>query len=71
MSPLKIVNYPKPVLLAVGKPVEEFDNRLKQLVADMFETMYEAKGVGLAAPQVDVSSRIFVMDCSGGEDAAQ
>jgi len=71
MSLLKIVNYPKPVLLAVGKPVEEFDDKLKQFVADMFETMYEAKGVGLAAPQVDVSSRIFVMDCSGGEDATQ
>lgn len=71
MSLLKIVNYPKPVLLAVGKPVERFDDKLKQFVADMFETMYEAEGVGLAAPQVDVSSRIFVMDCSGGEDAAQ
>ncbi len=71
MSLLKIVNYPKPVLLAVGKPVAEFDDKLKQFVADMFETMYEAKGVGLAAPQVDVSSRIFVMDCSGGEDATQ
>ena len=71
MSLLKIVNYPKPVLLAVGKPVEEFDDKLKRFVADMFETMYKAKGVGLAAPQVDVSSRIFVMDCSGGEDASQ
>ncbi len=71
MSLLKIVNYPKPVLLVVGKPVAEFDDKLKQFIADMFETMYEAKGVGLAAPQVDVSSRIFVMDCSGGEDATQ
>ena len=71
MSLLKIVNYPAPVLLAVGKPVEEFDGKLKTFVEDMFKTMYEAKGVGLAAPQVAVSSRIFVMDCSGGEDEAQ
>ncbi len=71
MSLLKIVNYPAPVLLAVGKPVEKFDEKLKTFVNDMFETMYEAKGVGLAAPQVAVSSRIFVMDCSGGEVEAQ
>ena len=71
MSLLKIVNYPAPVLLAVGKPVEEFDEKLKTFVSDMFETMYAAKGVGLAAPQVAVSSRIFVMDCSSGEDEAQ
>ncbi len=71
MALLKIVNYPEPVLLEVGKPVEAFDDELKKLVEDMFETMYEAKGVGLAAPQVAVSNRLFVMDCSGGEDASQ
>ena len=71
MSVLKIVRYPEPVLLAVGKPVTDFDAKLKTLVADMFETMYVAKGVGLAAPQVAVSSRLFVMDCSGGEDKTQ
>lgn len=71
MPLLKIVNYPAPVLLAAGRPVEEFDDRLKTFVNDMFETMYAAKGVGLAAPQVAVSSRIFVMDCSGGEDETQ
>ena len=71
MAKLEIVKYPAPVLLAVGKPVEKFDKELKALVADMFETMYEAKGVGLAAPQVNLSQRLFVMDCSGGEDAAQ
>jgi peptide deformylase len=43
---------------------------LKKLVEDMFQTMYDARGVGLAAPQVGVSRRIFVMDCSGGEDPA-
>jgi peptide deformylase len=71
MSLLKIVNYPAPVLLAAARPVEEFDDKLAALVGDMFETMYHAKGVGLAAPQVNVSSRIFVMDCSGGEDETQ
>jgi peptide deformylase len=68
MSLLKVVHYPEPVLLKVGKPVTEFDDELKKLVADMFETMYDAKGVGLAAPQVAVSKRLFVMDCSNGED---
>jgi len=58
-------------LLAVGKPVTDFDAKLKTLVEDMFETMYDAKGVGLAAPQVAVSTRLFVMDCSGGEDEEQ
>ncbi|MGI8848878.1 MAG: peptide deformylase [Pyrinomonadaceae bacterium] len=71
MSVLKIVRYPEPVLLTVGKPVREFDVKLKTLVKDMFETMYAAKGIGLAAPQVDVSSRLFVMDCSGGGDETQ
>lgn len=73
MALLKIINYPEKVLLEVGKPVsaEEFDAGLSELVEDMFETMYEAGGVGLAAPQIDVSRRLFVMDCSGGEDPAQ
>lgn len=64
MALLKIVHYPEPVLLTVGKPVgdEEFNDDLKKLVADMFETMYSAGGVGLAAPQVGISKRLFVMD---------
>ncbi len=73
MSLLKIVHYPEKILLEVGKPVrdEEFNGDLKKLVENMFETMYAAGGVGLAAPQVDVSKRLFVMDCSGGEDETQ
>ena len=71
MALLKIVKYPAPVLLEVGKPVTEFNAELKTLVADMFETMYEAKGVGLAAPQIADSKRVFVMDCSSGEDESQ
>ena len=64
MSLLKIAHYPEPVLLTVGKPVleEEFDATLVQRVADMFATMYDAGGVGLAAPQVFDSRRLFVMD---------
>ncbi len=73
MALLRVINYPEPVLLTVGKPVleNEFDDGMKQLVANMFETMYDAGGVGLAAPQIDVSKRLFVMDCSGGEDESQ
>jgi len=62
MSLLEIVHYPAPVLLEVGKPVDEFNGGLETLVADMFETMEKAGGVGLAAPQVGVSKRLFVMD---------
>lgn len=73
MALLKIVHYPEKILLEVGKPVldDEFNEDLKRLVDDMFETMYQSQGVGLAAPQVDVSKRLFVMDCSGGDDESQ
>ncbi|MDX6712605.1 MAG: peptide deformylase [Blastocatellia bacterium] len=71
MSLLKIVHYPDPVLLQVGRPVSVFDEKLKKLVDDMFDTLYEARGVGLAAPQVGVSQRLFVMDCSVGKDPEQ
>jgi peptide deformylase len=71
MSLLEIVHYPEPVLLTPADPVTNFDDELKQLVNDMFETMREFRGVGLAAPQVGVSKRLFVMDCSGGQDPAQ
>ena len=64
MPLLKIAHYPEPVLLTVGKPVleEEFNSDLQRVVEDMFETMYDAGGVGLAAPQVFDSRRLFVMD---------
>lgn len=71
MSLLKIVHYPEPILLTIGKPVEIFDENLEKFVSDMFETMYEARGVGLAASQVNESKRLFVMDCSGGEDESR
>jgi len=64
MSLLQIVHYPDPVLLAIGKPVgnHEFGPELEATVLDMFETMEKAGGVGLAAPQVGISKRLFVMD---------
>ena len=64
MPLLKIVHYPEPVLLTVGKPVsdEAFENGFAQTIESMFETMYRAGGVGLAAPQVGLSQRFFVMD---------
>jgi peptide deformylase len=68
MALLEIVKYGDPVLETPGDPVTEFDEELRRLVSDMFETMYASRGVGLAAPQVGVSRRIFVMDCSGGQD---
>ncbi len=71
MAVLKIVKYPEKVLETPTEQVTKFDDELKKLVADMFETMYAAPGVGLAAPQVGVSKRVFVMDCSGGKDPAQ
>ncbi len=67
MALLPIVHYPDPVLLVVGKPFvdNEFNGELEILVADMFETMEKAGGVGLAAPQVGISKRLFVMDVAG------
>jgi len=71
MSLLQIVTWPNPILDAPADPVTKFDDKLKKLVNNMFETMYAAPGVGLAAVQVGVPQRLFVMDCSGGKDPAQ
>ncbi|MEO8073675.1 MAG: peptide deformylase [Acidobacteriota bacterium] len=65
MAIRKITEYPEEVLAKVGKPVIEFDAELEKLCADMFETMYDAEGVGLAAPQIGLNLRLFVMDCEG------
>ncbi len=68
----KIVKYGDPVLETKCEPVSNFGTaELKQFVEDMFETMYSAKGVGLAAPQVGVSERITVIDTSVGENPAE
>jgi len=61
----KITEYPEKVLAEVGQPITEFDQALADLCSDMFETMYEADGVGLAAPQIGLNLRLFVMDCEG------
>lgn len=68
MSRLTILQYPDPRLHKVAAPVADVDARVRAIVADMFETMYEAKGVGLAATQVDVHERIIVADVSEERD---
>jgi peptide deformylase len=68
---LKIVKYPDPILQQPGEPVTEFDEELRELVADMFETTYASQGIGLAAPQVGVSKRLTVIDLSAGKDPEQ
>lgn len=64
MALLPILNYPDPRLHTVAKPVAEVDDRIRQLVDDMLETMYDAKGVGLAATQINVHERVVVIDTS-------
>ena len=68
MALLSILRYPDPRLHKVAKPVTVFDERLKKLVADMAETMYDAPGVGLAATQIDVHEQIIVIDTSETHD---
>jgi peptide deformylase len=63
----EIVKYPDPVLERKGEPVTEFDDELQKLVDDMFESMYTAKGIGLAAPQIGLSKRLTVIDLSCNE----
>jgi len=64
MALLPILCFPDPRLHKVAKPVAAVDDRVRALVADMFETMYDAKGIGLAATQVDVHERVVVIDVS-------
>jgi peptide deformylase len=64
MAKLNILCYPDPRLHKVAQPVAEVDDRIRQLVDDMLETMYDADGVGLAATQVDVHERVIVIDTS-------
>ena len=65
---LKIVKYPEPVLQQPGEPVTEFNDELRKLAADMFETMYAEHGIGLAAQQVGVAKRLAVIDLSCGQN---
>ena len=69
MATLTILEYPDPRLRIKAKPVERVDDGVRRLIDDMFETMYAAPGIGLAASQVDVHRRIIVVDVSENQDA--
>ena len=69
MAILNILEFPDPRLRTIAKPVERVDDELRALIDDMFETMYEAPGIGLAATQVNVHKRLVVIDVS--EDRSQ
>lgn len=69
MALLPILSFPDPRLRTIAKPVSEVTDEIRQLAADMFETMYEAPGIGLAATQVDQHIQLIVMDLS--EDKSQ
>lgn len=64
MALLSILHFPDSRLRTIARPVTQFDDELRQLVSDMFETMYAAPGIGLAATQVDCHIRLLVMDVS-------
>jgi peptide deformylase len=68
MALLNVLSYPDPRLHKIAKPVATVDARVKKIVADMAETMYEAPGVGLAATQVDIHERIVVIDVSDDQN---
>jgi len=68
MSKLDILRYPDPRLHKVARPVAAVDERIRRLVDDMLETMYEAEGVGLAATQVDMHERVITIDVSDAHD---
>lgn len=64
MALLKILEFPDPRLRTIAEPVEQVDDEVRKLIDDMFETMYDAPGIGLAATQVNVHKRIVVIDLS-------
>lgn len=64
-----VIKYPDPLLARKAEPVTVFDTELAKLVDDMFESMYAAEGIGLAAPQIAISKRIFIVDVSFGKEA--
>ena len=70
MALIPIVMLPDPVLRTVADPVTEVTDGVRQLLDDMAETMYDAPGIGLAAPQINLSQRLIVMDC-GSDDAPE
>ena len=68
MALLPILEFPDPRLRTVAQPVATVDERIRSLIDDMFDTMYDAPGIGLAASQVDVHERVIVIDISEGRD---
>ncbi|RKG37905.1 peptide deformylase [Acinetobacter rongchengensis] len=68
MALLNILSFPDPRLRTIAKPVDTVTDEIRQLAADMFETMYEAPGIGLAATQVDHHIQLIVMDLSENKD---
>lgn len=70
MAILEILRYPDPVLVTIGGPVRDadFESGIEKTISRMFETMSEAGGVGLAAPQVGISKRFFIMDVPNGDE---
>ncbi len=64
MAKREILHFPDPRLRNLARPVEEVDEEIRQLVDDMFETMYDAPGIGLAAIQINVAKRVIVVDVS-------
>jgi peptide deformylase len=71
MAIREILEYPDPRLRGVAEPVGEVTQEVQKLVDDMAETMYAAPGCGLAAPQIGVSLRVFVVDCAGEDEPSQ
>lgn len=68
---LPVVKYGDPILTQEGNKITEFNGELAELVENMFETMHAARGVGLAAPQIAHSKKLFVMNCSSSKDASR
>ena len=64
MAVKKILLYPNPLLLETSSRIDNFDENVVSLSRDLIDTMYDADGVGLAAPQIGINKRIFVIDCS-------
>lgn len=71
MALMRIYHYPEAVLAQKAEPIGDINDTIKQLAQDMAETMYAAPGIGLAAPQVGVSQRLIVLDCSGSDEEPQ
>lgn len=71
IGPLRLVEYPHPALLRPAKPLARLDPTLRDVVEEMFRIMYEAEGIGLAAPQVALPYRLFIVNCAGKEGSGQ